>query len=50
MIPAKRLSPALTVYFPEASGEAIVDLFGAHLPMQDVKLDVLDKLIHRLRI
>ena len=50
MIPIKRLSPALTVYFPEESGEAIVDLFGAHLPMQEVKLDALDKLIHRLRI
>jgi hypothetical protein len=50
LIPIKRLSPALTVYFPEASGESIVDLFGAHLPMQDVQLDALDKLIHRLRI
>lgn len=50
LIPRKRFSPRVTVYFPESEGEAIVDAFGARLPMEEVKLDMLDKLIKFLRI
>lgn len=50
LTPRKRFSPRVTVFFPEAQGEAIVDAFGARLPMEEVKLDVLDKLIKFLRI
>lgn len=50
LTPRKRFSPRVTVYFPEAQGEAIVDAFGARLPMEEVKLDMLDKLIKFLRI
>ena len=48
--PRKRFSPRVTVFFPEAQGEAIVDAFGARLPMEEVRLDVLDRLIKFLRI
>ena len=34
----------------QAQGEEIVDAFGARLPMEEVKLDMLDKLIKFLRI
>ena len=50
LIPRKRFSPRVTVYFPEQSGEAIVDAFGARLPMEEVKLDFLDRIVRFLRI
>ena len=50
LIPKKRLGLSVKVYFPEGSGEAIVDALGARLPMQEVKLDFLDKIVNFLRI
>ena len=50
LIPKKRFSLSVKVYFPEGSGEAIVDALGARLPMQPVKLDFLDKIVNFLRI
>jgi hypothetical protein len=50
LIPRKRFSPAVTVYFPEKQGEEIVDMFGLRLPMEEVKLDMIDKLVRLLRI
>ena len=50
LTPKKRFSPRVTVYFPESQGEQIVDVFGARLPMEDVKMDLLDKLVRFLRI
>jgi hypothetical protein len=49
-MPKKRFGSRVTVYFPEAEGEQIVDVFGAHLPMEPVKLDLLDRLVKFLRI
>ena len=50
LMPRKRFAPSVTVYFPKEKGEEIVDVFGARLPMEEVKLDVLDKLVRKLRI
>ena len=50
LIPKKRFSLSVKVYFPEGSGEAIVDNLGARLPMEEVKLDFLDKIVKFLRI
>ena len=50
LIPKKRFSIGVKVYFPEGSGEAIVDALGARLPMEEVKLDFLDKIVNFLRI
>lgn len=50
LIPRKRFSPKVTVYFPAEQGESIVDAFGVRLPMEEVKSDILDKLIRFLRI
>lgn len=50
LIPTKRFKPGVSVYFPEESGEAIVDMLGARLPMQELKLDLVDKIIRKLRI
>ena len=50
LIPRKRFSVKVTVFFPQSRGEKIVDAFGARLPMEEVKPDILDKLIKFLRI
>lgn len=50
LVPTKRFRPGVTVYFPEEAGEAIVDMLGARLPMQDLHLDMIDRLIRKLRI
>jgi uncharacterized membrane protein YobD (UPF0266 family) len=50
LTPRKRFNPRNNVFFPETQGEEIVDMFGEHLPMEPVELDLLDKLIRLLRI
>ena len=50
LTPRKRFGMRLRVYFPESEGEQIVDVFGSKLPMEPVKLDVLDRLVRFLRI
>ena len=50
LIPRKRFSPRVRVYFPKEMGEAIVDAFGARLPMEEVRYDILDKMVRWLRI
>lgn len=50
LIPKKRFSLSVKVYFPGDSGEQIVDALGAKLPMQEIKLDFLDKIVNFLRI
>ena len=50
LIPKKRFGMSVKVYFPGDSGEAIVDALGARLPMEEVKLDLLDRIVNFLRI
>jgi hypothetical protein len=50
LIPTKRFSPGVSVYFPEATGEQIVDVLGQRLPMQELKLDIIDVLVRKLRL
>ncbi|MBQ1373427.1 hypothetical protein IIY66_01325 [Candidatus Saccharibacteria bacterium] len=50
LIPKKRFALSVKVYFPETNGEEIVDMLGARLPMEEVKLDFLDKIVNFLRI
>jgi hypothetical protein len=50
LIPIQRFQPGVTVYFPEELGEEIVDALGAHLPMKDLKLDVVDRVVRLLRL
>ena len=50
LIPKKRFGLSAKIYFPSDSGEAIVDALGARLPMEEVKLDFLDKIVNFLRI
>lgn len=50
LVPVKRFRPGVSVYFPEAVGEELVDMLAARLPMRDLHLDVVDRLIRKLRI
>lgn len=50
LIPTKRFLPGVTVYFPEESGEEIVDMLGSRLPMQELHLDWLDRFVRKLRL
>lgn len=49
LVSTKRFVPAVNLYFPGESGEQVVDLLGAHLPMHHVEPDFIDKLMRRLR-
>jgi len=50
LIPVRRFQPGISVYFPEQSGEAIVDILGTRLPMQPLQLDAFDKIVRALRL
>jgi len=50
LIPTKRFSPGVSVYFPEEVGEQIVDILGARLPMETLKLDTIDIIVRKLRL
>lgn len=50
LLPVKRFMPEVSVYFPEEAGEAIVDMLGSRLPMQEFHLNFVDKIIRKLRI
>lgn len=48
LLPTKRFSPGVTVYFPHELGEQIVDTLGASLPMEDLQPDWIDKISRKL--
>lgn len=50
VLPVKRFSAGLTLYFDEKDGERIVDLLGARLPIQEVKPDSIEKLIRLIKL
>jgi len=50
LIPIKRFSPGVSVYFPQEVGEQVVDIFGARLPMETIKFDIIDVIVQKLRL
>ncbi len=50
LIPRKRFAPGISVYFPDDAGERIVDILGQRLPMENLKLDVVDLIVRKLRL
>ena len=50
LIPVKRFRPGLSVYFPVQQGEQIVDILGQKLPMEELHLDFVDKIVRWLRL
>ena len=50
LIPRKRFSPGVSVFFPDEAGERIVDILGQRLPMENLKLDIVDVIVRKLRL
>lgn len=50
LIPRKRFAPGVSVFFPEDAGERIVDILGQRLPMESLKLDLVDIIVRKLRL
>jgi len=50
LIPVKRFGASVTMFIHESQGEEIIDELGVRLPMEDVKNDLMDNLIRRLKI
>ena len=50
LIPIKRFATGVSVYFPEEAGERIVDILGNVLPMENLKLDMIDLVVRKLRL
>lgn len=50
LIPRKRFSPGVSVFFPEEAGEQIVDILGQRLPMEELHLDLIDIVVRKLRL
>ena len=50
LIPRKRFSPGVSVFFPEEAGERIVDILGQRLPVEELKLDIVDVVVRKLRL
>lgn len=50
LMPTKRFGQALTIYFTENDGEKIVDILGSYLPMEDLRPDMMDTILRRLRL
>lgn len=47
--PAKRFMPSVTLYFRHDDGEKIFDALAASLPAEQIKPDMFDKLVKRIR-
>ena len=50
LIPRKRFSPGVSVFFPEEAGERIVDILGQRLPVEELRLDIVDVVVRKLRL
>jgi hypothetical protein len=50
LTPQRRLSLAITIIVPDDKGEAIIDILGEHLPMNDAKPDLADRFSRRFNI
>lgn len=50
LVPRKRFHAGVTVYFPEEVGEPLVDMLAARLPMREITLDPIERLIRALHI
>jgi hypothetical protein len=50
LIPIKRFGLSVTMFIHDNQGEKIVDALGARLPMEEVRADLVDKIVHKLKM
>ncbi len=48
-MPLRRFMPVLTVYYAPTDEQKIVQLLSARLPMENLRKDVIDQFLHRIR-
>lgn len=48
LLPLKRFQMALSIYYPPPQEEMILKVLGSHLPAEDRKHDLIDRLMRRL--
>ena len=49
LIPQKRWSPAMFLYFAPEDGQKIFELIGTYLPFEEKEKDAIDKFLHKIR-
>jgi hypothetical protein len=49
LIPVQRFKPLITIYFPPDQEEPILSKLGESLPLEQRSVDLVDRLMHRLR-
>jgi hypothetical protein len=49
LMPLKRFMPTLTIYFEPKDEPKIIDVISQYLPVENGRVDAVDKLMHRLR-
>ena len=49
LLPLRRFSPAITLYYAPENEEQIADLIARHLPYEEYRHDPIDKLMKRIR-
>lgn len=50
LIPKKRFSPSVSIFFDKQDGEKITDIIGQRLPMEKIKLDIIDRIIRKINL
>lgn len=50
LTPVNRFTPGLSVYFPAQQGEQIVQVLSRYVPMQEVRMDIVDRIARLLRL
>ena len=50
LVPKKRFAPSTSIYFSKEYGEKITDIIGQRLPMEEVKHDIIDKIIRKIKL
>ncbi|MBP6038005.1 MAG: hypothetical protein KA604_01560 [Candidatus Saccharimonas sp.] len=50
LVPRKRFQIGQTIYFPEETGEQLVDMLAARLPMKEGSADFIDRILARLKL
>ena len=49
-VPKKRFSPSTSIYFDKQDGEKITDIIGQRLPMEQIKLDIIDRIFRKINL
>jgi len=50
LIPRKRFAQGVSVFFPDEAGQRIVDILSQRLPVEELKLDIVDAIVRQLRL